>query len=356
MTPDLVKRSLVHRERDSNGDPVFTIHRALQHTLLVKLDEDPTRRVEIFNQVHTIVRQFLPETSPTQTPDEKLWPQLEKAVPHALRLCRIYMSPSQNRLPGSIQLARLFYDAGFHTWEQWNPTTKDGIIFLETAETILRDSNYDIEGKLYADIHSIMSMLLDQIGISQRTAVVTRRTKATAIRKKVLDLEIEKHRLDPAALVDPVTELLYYNAVNDEGRSCLQSNLFEEAGKAFELCYGKYREWGDEETIPFEYAKYYHNMSYVHMYQGNYAEALRLATLGVKITERKGRSGRYWWFKYDLACIELQSGNLPLALASHLEILEAREKICGPASEMTIESDYTVGAMYHHLGKLELAE
>ena len=357
MTPNLVKRGLVQREENESGAASFTIHRTLQHALLLKLDEgDLSQRNQVFEQACGMVRHVLPETSPTQTPNEKLWPQLERAVPHVLRLCHVFTSPSRNKLPGSFRLARMFYDAGFHTWEQWNPMTQVGIMLLSTAERILQGLNYHTDGKLQANIHSTMAMFLDQVGISKRIAVIERRKKAMHIRKKVFDLEVTKHKLDPMRPIDPDSELLYYNAVNNEGRSFLQSNSFREAGQVFSQCYKKYLEWGDETKIPFEYGKYYHNMSYVYMYEGNYVEALRLATLGVNLTERKGRSGRYWWFRYDLACIELQSGNLPRALASHLEILQNRKKVCGPDSEMTIESDYTVGAMYHHLRNLSLAE
>lgn len=356
-TPSLVKRGLVNREESGTSGALFTIHRALQHTLLLKLDAgSEANRTNLFDQACTIVHHILPETSPTQTPNESLWPQLQQAVPHALRLCRIFTGSSQAGYPGQFRLARMFYDAGFHTWEQWNPRTENGIMFLNTAEQILNQLGADAHDDLRAQIFSTHAMILDQVGISNRTKAAEKRQKAMAIRKRMYDAELRQHAQDPAHVIDHTTELLYYNQVNDRGITILQSNNFTEAGRLFEECYIKYQEWGTEDQIPFEFGKYYHNMSFVFVYKGEYSKALRLAKQGCDLTEKKGRSARYWWFRYDLACIELQAGLLHEAMASHLEVLENRKKVCGPESEKTIQSHYAVGAMYHHLGKPKLAE
>jgi hypothetical protein len=52
-------------------------------------------------------------------------------------------------------------------------------------------------------------------------------------------------------------EHFFYNSVNDLAISYLQQDYFAEAGEMFDLCFGKYHEWGNQDEMPYEYGKYY---------------------------------------------------------------------------------------------------
>ncbi|CAD6453997.1 e5498df8-1fed-48ea-8e93-0b1bd6b106a1 [Sclerotinia trifoliorum] len=199
-----------------------------------------------------------------------------------------------------------------------------------------------------------MSQLIENLGVSKWPEVIDRRQKARIIRKELLEDEKKKVQMDPAHKVDPDIELQYYNAVNDVGISACQRNEFLQAHVDFSQCYEQYQKWGNEQTHALEYAKYYHNMAYVRMYEGKYKDAIDLAQKGVDLVEPG--TARYCWFQYDLACIILQSGNPQQALELHLNVLSLGKEICGGRSSFYLMSEYTVGAMYHHIGNLELAE
>ncbi|TAQ88594.1 hypothetical protein B7494_g3112 [Chlorociboria aeruginascens] len=200
---------------------------------------------------------------------------------------------------------------------------------IETCEELTIDEfDYDTNEELHADILSTMVMFLDQMGISPKPATVERNADS---------------------------ELLYYIQYNNQGGSLLQSNMFETAGIAFafEACLAKSNSGATR-------AKYHLNMAIIlpliFICIGEITQRLFVWQFGVDLTEEKGRSGRYWWFLYDIACVELQSGDLAKALVSHLEILGDLKKIYGPEGEMTIESDYTIGLTHHLMGNLELSD
>ncbi len=193
-----------------------------------------------------------------------------------------------------------------------------------------------------------MSLLLDLLGPTKRRESLKRRQEVRKIREHNL-----QHSTPEGGDGRSKSELehLFYNSVNDLALSYLQNDNFTEAGELFDLCLAKYPEWGTEQTIPYEYAKYYHNMALVRMYQGRYNEAISMSEKGISIKERTdGKdNSRYWWFLYDLACIMSQAGQTELALKRHLEVLANRRRVCGAAQEVTLQSLYTVGATYFHL-------
>ena len=61
-------------------------------------------------------------------------------------------------------------------------------------------------------------------------------------------------------------------------------------------------------------------------------------------------------FKFDLACIILQSGDLEQALAMQEEVYESRMFLNGKANELTLESAYAIGALHEYRGRLAEAE
>ncbi|KAJ8071671.1 hypothetical protein OCU04_001990 [Sclerotinia nivalis] len=332
IMPNLVRRGLIHRVKSDDDNVSFSMYRTLQHALIVKLGSKPNEAQKIFSHAYRTVRRFMPETSPTQTPNKLLWPQLDLAALHVLRLRQLYISGSPISFEGSLTLAKMFYDAGFHIWEVRSLDQNEGASFLAAAERILQSMCREIntEIKLQADIQAMMSQLIENIGVSKWPEVIDRRQKARIIRKELLDDEKKRSQIDPSHKVDPDIELQYYNAVNDDGVSACQRNEFLQAHVDFNQRYEQYQKWGNKQTHAFEYAKHYHNMAYIRMYEGKYKNAIDLAQKGVSLVEPG--TARYCWFQYDLACIILQSGNLQQALELHLNVLSLRKEICGERS------------------------
>lgn len=353
MSRYLNKRCLVSTETvDMYGkdEPVLLIHRSLQLALRLKMDQNPKTRDDIFNHAFSIVRRASPHASRRQIPDPTFWSQFQQSNPHAVSLCNA-LAASHPPIGGTIGHATLFYDAGFHVWERSNPSTQDGMILLETAEKILNSLEYPPLGALRADIHCMTSMLLESLGLSKRAECLARRQSMYTIREFWLE------QYQTGKVNDPDIEILFYNAANELGLSNLQRNDFLEAEAQFDICFKKYKEWGTEDEHPYEYAKYYHNVSFVRMHQARYTEAISIAEKGIALKlKTDGKNSRYYWFQYDLACIMLQAGYLDAALNRHLEVLTGRETVCGKTEEMTLQSLYAVGAMYYHLGRLDESE
>lgn len=350
MTRALSKRCLVDLEEGEEHN-VFSIHRTLQVALRLELDKDPVKRREIFNHALSIVSRSSPRASRPQIPHPIHCSEFQGCNPHCFTLCQAYLD-SDPPLDPSFELADVLYNAGFHIWERGNPITRDGTLMLETSEKILDKIQFDPNGRLRADISCVKALLLDLMGLSKREESLELRRGIVQIRENIL----RQSKLGGSFNSD--IEHLHCHALNDLGLSYLQMDNFLKAEELFDQCMSKYSELGTETIIPYEYARYYHNIGLVRMYQGRYDEAISMSEKSISIKERieSKESSRYWGFQYNIACIMLQAGQLDRALERHLEVLANRQRVCGATQEVTLQSLYTVGAMYQHLQQLPAAE
>ena len=134
---------------------------------------------------------------------------------------------------------------------------------------------------------------------------------------------------------------------------------YVEAEPIYHECHEKYQQWGTEDEISFEYAKFNHHMALCRMYKGDFVEARALSEKAVELISRQaGQPQLKLRFKFDLGCILLQSGDAEKALEIQEQILTARQHIQGggKANYFTLQSYYAVGAIYAHLGRLDPAE
>ncbi|KAH6716153.1 P-loop containing nucleoside triphosphate hydrolase protein [Leptodontidium sp. MPI-SDFR-AT-0119] len=336
MVKNLSGRRLV-TITDKNGIQTLSIHRLLQ----LKIRRDLVRKgsvrfARVFDKAYCLVRKMYPPASPIQAPEPLKWRTCKMYLPHVLSLWHAFTSPSSPLKP-RLELATLFYDAGFHAWEQ-QVNIADGIRYLETAEAMLNDMGVDEDAKLRADIHCILAISFESHGPRKDMAILHRRTEAMRIRTLIHEADLSRE-----------SDVLLTNSRNDYGLSLLGSYHFDEAGRIFEACYERYCCWGSEEQIPFEYAKYYTNIARVKMWQGNFQDAIRLCYRGVELFEQAvGHTWKVFLSQFILAYILLQSGDLQGALDLHLQI-------CGKYDFTTVSSCYAVGAMYHYLGDLSAA-
>jgi hypothetical protein len=95
------------------------------------------------------------------------------------------------------------------------------------------------------------------------------------------------------------------------------------------------------------------------MYRKDFEGAQKLAERAVELVSRQPRSHQLTMrFKFDLATIVLQSGDIKRSLEMQEQILEARLVLQGndKTNYFTLQSYYAVGALYAHLKKLDEAE
>lgn len=346
MLAELNGRRLISIKKQDARE-ILCIHRLLQHRLLQDLDTNEKEREEVFSQAFELIRERLPRPS-LHTPEQANWHLFKDFLPHVLSLQRVYTQ----RLPAiapAIRPAELFRDAGVHLWQRG--MIDDALRLLNSAEAILDQLDGD-EDQLRADIHIASSLLIQYFGISHRAESKDRFAKIIAIRKKLVE------RAGPKSH-SKEDDVLLYNAYADYGNSLLQFNDYKAAEPIYQDCYDKYREWGTEDEIPFEYAKFNHHMAFCRMYHRDFETAFKLSEKAIELISRQnGQVQLILRFKFDLACIILQSGDIERSLEMQLQILKTRLTLQGKgkAGYFTLQSYYAVGALYFYLGKLAEAE
>lgn len=345
MTSELARRRLIAIKAE-DGQDTLGIHRALQLKILKDLDKDPQNREKVFRQAFMLVRKKFPTPSPIQVPEPHKWPVYIKYVPHILSLRKVF-TESVIRLAPSAEFARLLSDGGMSLWER--AKTNESLQLLRSAESILNQISSN-EEMLKADINLIIGNLLEGQGFACLPESLDRFQKA-------LNARLEYQKITPPEKYTKNDEILLYNAHSDYAVALLQYNNYIQAEPIFDRCLAKYREWGTDEEIPYEYSKYNHNMALCSMYRRDFEKAIRLAERSVQnMFMATGQSPSTNAWNFTLACIVLQSGDAKRALILHREVLEARIQQHGTSNFLTSQSYYSVGALHAMAGDLPAAE
>lgn len=346
MTEELRRRNLIKTDT-RDGSEVLTIHRKLQSKILQDLNRNSAQRERAFTQAFLLVRTRFPTASPIQVPEPDKWPICRKYLLHVLSMRKLFKNKTVAISP-SPDLARLFSDGGIDLWERG--LTPEGLELLYSAEEIL-DEIHSEDLMLRANIHVIISLLIQDSGLLAINQSKARITKALEIRRKYREKQAPE-------LYTRNDEILLYNAISDYGCVLLQYNEFQEAESLFAKCLPKYQSWGQPEEIPYEYAKYYHHMAFCRMYNGDLKEAVGLGKYGlhwVTVATGKDSAATNRW-KFDLACLTLQSGDRDQAMKLNEEILGSRIRIHGKHAYLTLQSYYALGACSDFRGAFSTAE
>ena len=339
ITGQLFQAQFVRRERPNgiHGIPNLTMHRSVQEVIIHKLNRDIPLRDKSFSIVVDLLRQALPKPNLLQQPDPENWPLIEKQLPQLASLASAYKR-TDPRIKASLGLAELFSDVGFNVSERG--MSGDGQRILETAETVLDEMQFDPDSPLRANIHLILALILDNVGITQRRQTLERRQAAFNIRTKMLNA------IEPAKRTTE-DEILYYNALNDLSCSYQDYNRFDEIEVNSTACLKKYQEWGDERKVPFEYGKYHHQMALVYAGRGQTKRAVVSARLATQLmAEAFPAGGIVLKYRFDCANIIFQDGNLEEAIKEHKAILVLRRHSGGNASFLTLQSFLALGILY----------
>lgn len=345
MVTELKCRRLI-LVRTQDGEEILSIHRSLQEKILEDIDRDAQKREKVFAQAFSLVRKRFPLPSPIQVPEPEKWPACRENLSHVLRLQTVVTDILPSILP-SVQVAQLLSDGGINLWERG--MTNEGLRLLRSAEAILDQLKSD-EKQLRGNIHIIIALLIQDYGFSHIAESKDRIWNALQIRKDFLSQTRPE-------LYSRDHDILLHNAWSDYGCVLLQYNKNKEAEPIFRRCLVKYHEWGNESEIPYEYYKFNHHTAFCRLYHNDFTEAIKLAEEGLRmVTLATGQSSATSKTRFDLACIVLQSGDLPRALELHQQVLESNLKQHGKFSFLTLQSYYAVGAIHAYRGELADAE
>jgi tetratricopeptide (TPR) repeat protein len=345
MIQDLSQRRLI-TIKNHEGRDILQIHRLLQHRLLQDMNTSQHENDQIFRLAFELVRQRLPRPS-FDTPEPAKWNLFREYLPHVLSLQRAYAGGISIITP-YVDLAQLFRDGGILLWQRF--IFNDAVKLLNSAESIL--DKLDVkEDQLRADIHIATNLLIQYFGISHRAESRDRFWKILQIRQEYkANTPPEKYTLDDSFGLN--------HAYADYANALLQFNDYKEAEPIYQRCYATTLEWGTENDNPFECAKLNHHMAFCKMYRRDFKEAIRLSERAIELVQVFDENSRQLLLRYrfDLACIILQSGDKERALEMHKDILLARENLQGRASYFTLQSYYAVGALCSYLGRYDEAE
>ncbi|KAK4224666.1 hypothetical protein QBC38DRAFT_547456 [Podospora fimiseda] len=349
MIRHLQGRKLIEvREKEEDGVKfeTYKIHRLLQEKIVMEIGAQ-LKFDSAMRKSTTLVRKAFPKAPIIQAPAPENWKACKEYMPHIFSLHRVFKT-AQELFPGfqrTEELADLFYHAGFYIWDR-QQKEEDGLAFLDAAETILDNIGISPLSPRRADIHCMSGLLRNAMGCQQREESFNRLEQALSIRKKVFQSqEYDRDR-----------DILFQNAATDYAILLLNRYEFKKAEVIFNKCLVKYRTWGTEESIPFEYSKYYYNMGIVRICQERLKEAAELLKRSVELAEAAfGKTGQYWDNYFMLACCVRLSGDAQRALDMHLEIHKARLEELGKHSKSTILSTFAVGVRYVGVGDLDTA-
>lgn len=341
-------RKLIEVRVKEDGTESYRIHRLLQRKIVIDIGAQ-LKFDSAMRKATRLVRKRFPQSPAIQAPAPQNWRLCREYMPHVFSLLRAFKD-AEDMFPGfekTREIADMFYDAGFYVWDR-QATEHDGLAFLDTAESILDTLQTDPMSERRADIHCMSGLLRNTMGCQQR---------GESLSRLKLALSIRQHIYESTPVYNRINDVLLQNAATDYGILLLNNYDFAQAEIIFEKCLERYRVWGSEEEIPFEYSKYYYNMGIVRMWQERIAEAIEFLQKSVDLAEATfgGKEGQYWDNFFTLACVVRHSGDAQRALDMHLETLKAKLDQLGKHSKSTILSTYAVGGMYAHIGDLSTA-
>jgi len=357
MIKQLKGRRLIQVKVDAATDQPFaySMHRLLKEKILDEMEK--YERGQAFRSAFRLIRKQYPQAESTQVPRVGTWPKCQELMPHVLSFHQVFTANMNQALndmarvsdPLPVELAQLFYDAGFYVWTRQS-TSYDGVTFLQTADRILDGLDKEAHIKLRADIHCMVGLLLLLRSCADQARGTQRLKAARAARVRIFD-------------ADPTEEnnVLMQNAKADYSLCLMNEHLFDEAGEIWEECYKAYQARGPEKDHPFEYSKYRGQVSIILMWEGRFDEAIKSVRMCLAHTEKfGGKKTQYWRRVYLLGCVLLQASvqdkaYRQAALEAHLDALTGRLETHGKNDQNTIQSMYAVGAMYHHLGDTSTA-
>ncbi|MCJ1398272.1 hypothetical protein MMC11_001469 [Xylographa trunciseda] len=319
----LRRRQLVRRET-SGEEPFLIIHRSLQWGIIVDLSRVHDHRWKVYHQAFVLLRRDMPMSSPIQVSEPDKWPQFERYTPQILNL-RTHCLWPEPPVPLPVDFAHILSDMETYMWHAG--LADDGSEALETAEHILDERGVREIDPLRGDILGNLGILSGFAGVSQRREGMERRLEALKIRKEVHD-DIPEKKITQ----DDRTRL--YIAESDVAWGYPQEENFDEVEEIMERCLTQYETWGNEDEIPYEYAK-------------------RGVELVTKSAGAEHSVTQLW--KFSLANLLYHSGDIVESLRINEDILAIRMQVCGEFNAFTLETYSTCGALLLLEGKAEKA-
>ena len=347
MIRDLSLSQLVHREK--SGERVYlTTHRSLQEGLMQKLNKDTTTRQKAFDRATLLLREHFPSPLRIQQAEAKKWPSIVLVLPHLLNLASAFKRAMPS-MQGSLLFAELLADVGgMNLYDRG--LVKEAQTLLRAAQSTLDSIQHPERSRLRGDISIVLGLLTDIVGISERL-------EGLELRKQAVQVREDCFSQIPPAEVSTEDEILLHNSYTDLACSYQQLNRFDEVEHFSEKCLEKYKSWGSEDEYPYEYAKYFHHMAFVHIFRKQTAKAVEYGKKAADLMALGAPGAQIATiYLFDWAVFLFQNGEIDYAFEEHKAIFDRRLRECGNLNILTIQSRLMLGIMSFCRNDLDEAE
>lgn len=319
-------RQLVRRQF-SSPRPFWSIHRALQQSLLHRLDKEPSARQDAFQLAHSIIRRAFPRQSDVQAPSNQNWLANEACLVHAMHLENVYKaSPTPIQPPTGF--AELLADVPNYMWERG--LYERGITTGQLAKRIHQE--HESEGSEqsrdlieHSKVCTLLCGIYLELGISGRKEGLAEALEAWELRCRFRAQSSSADEMTQENL------LLVANSWNDIACCMMEYGCYETAESWLSKSIELKRALAEDGTAFFNFVENYKNLAILRTAQGRFVEAVTLSRKAVLLVERHNslESAVTQSFRFHLAYALYQAGNYEEALSLHEQVRQARVRIFG---------------------------
>lgn len=345
MTTKLQQGQLIIRKLAADNSYSFSMHRALQWTILH--DMDMALRERTFLAAITLIRQVIPEPDPLIIPEPDKWPAYEKYFSQIINVTNKAREPLPALDAENIEFAFLLSDISCYMWYQGH--LADCERFVRRAEEIFDRVQYDPLSKRRWDLDLIVGILCTLTGVSRRAEGFNRR-------KKLLPI-CDRMEKDPDILPD-FHETMRCISLADLAVAYLEDEQLQEVEGLMQECKVIYARLGTEKEEPFHWGRFYHHRAYLQASNGHYAEAIQMCKHAADLQEAHcGVAGTHTQeYRFTIGEMFYHAGDLKKALEIHTQVMRAREQIDGMFSPRTLTSFFVTGILQWRNGNSDQAK
>ncbi len=320
--------------------------------MLRRLNRRPQDREAALQRVVCLVRELFPPPSKRQIPEAQIWPRLSRILPHLNSAVNAYKR-AYPPMPGDKVFAELISDvAGMDLYDHGLVTEAyelNGVV-VKMLDTL---GSPPETAALRTDALTVLGLCTDNMALSKREEGLQIRQDCLRFRKLCFQA------IPPGELTQD-DKIRLYNSYTDLVCSQQQINDFEGVRQNLLECLEQYKLWGpeDDQTLAYEYSKYYNQMAYVLLWENKGSDAVAYAKKAYELVERAASgTAMARVFQADYAHILFQQGNSKDQALQLLDgLLELSEKDCGKNNLRTMDLRLNVAVMRFLMGDFALAE
>ncbi|KAJ8131313.1 hypothetical protein O1611_g2311 [Lasiodiplodia mahajangana] len=339
----LCERNLVERYQHDELDTLRT-HRALQRSILQRLDNDPKRRDRVFMEAVSLVRQALPPADFVKRGDPKQLKAFTDYLPQVVSLHSNFVQ-SEPTLPQTLELSTILHDAAFYG--------NHGLGQLSIPRKLLSTAGNICSSILESDSKRASEMLVHVLS-SMGPLDVHLGSKDAARIARVVELLEDERQGAPFEQWTEEQRFLFARAQDDYGWFLVQTNQIDEAIRCFDRSVGHFQASG--ENLLMQLSACNRVVPLAVRQEKERVRAESAAALAAIVSSCGADSPTTVAFKFTVACAFFTIGDNSNALPLFEESFKARSAYFGAAHHLALGCQYCLAVSMQADGELEEAE